>query len=420
MLDRTVAPPFLKSSSFPLITPEENQLPNGVHLFFIPGGTQDVMKIELTFEAGRWYETRIATAYFTGQLISKGTKEKSSFDIARIFDQYGAHLEVSPGLDFVSVSLYALNKNLAPVLQLLMEIISAPVFPDSELRQSQSVFIQNLKVNNEKTSFVASQNFRKNLFGDQHPYGTEVTEKAVHLLDRRSLQDHFTKYFHSPRVFVSGKIDPLNKALIGETLQKFRPGKHAQVIHHTVEAQRGHHQYLERKESVQSSVRMGARSLLRSHPDYVSVLFVNHILGGYFGSRLMKNIREEKGLTYGISSSVHGLKNDSYLVIGADVNKGNVELTFNEIRKELKKLRTTPISSDELETTRNHFIGSLQAEITTPFAHAEKIKTTTLFNLQKDHYQEMIKKINRIKPSEISATSEQYFHEDAFSKVAVG
>src|SRR5687768_1606762 len=111
MLDRTLPPPFVKSSSFNLLTPEEKKLHNGVHLFFVPGGFQDVVKIELIFEAGRWFENKLGAAYFTTHLLSKGTKEKSSFDIAQLFDQYGAHLEVSPGLDFVSVALYSLNKN---------------------------------------------------------------------------------------------------------------------------------------------------------------------------------------------------------------------------------------------------------------------------------------------------------------------
>jgi predicted Zn-dependent peptidase len=134
----------------------------------------------------------------------------------------------------------------------------------------------------------------------------------------------------------------------------------------------------------------------------------------------MKNIREEKGLTYGISASIHGMKHDSYLVIGADVNKENTNLTFDEIRKELKTLRSTPISQDELETTRNHFIGSLQSEITTSFAHAEKIKTIELFNLQPDHYQRMIRLIDKMTPSDVAFVSEKYLHEDSFIEIAVG
>ena len=419
MLDRTVAPPFVKSTSFNLITPEETKLPNGVHLFFVPGGFQDVLKIELVFDAGRWFEDKLGAAYFACHLLSKGTKERSSFEIAQLFDQYGAHLEVSPGLDFVSISLYSLNKNLAPVLQLLLEILSTPTFPEKEYTQTQSIFVQNLKVNNEKTSFVASKVFRKNLFGDDHPYGSEVEEKDVYALEALHLKKHFDDFLNSARIFVSGKIDSTNKDLITGSFLKLKPGQRTHSAQHSI-ASEPRHQRIAKKESVQASVRFGKRSVLRSHPDYVSILFVSHILGGYFGSRLMKNIREEKGLTYGISASLHGMKHNSYLIIGADVNKENVALTFDEIRKELKTLRSTEISSGELETTRNHFIGSLQAEITTPFAHAEKIKTITLFNLKPDHYQRMISKIETITPSEISAISEQYFHEDAFYEVAVG
>lgn len=419
MLDRKVAPPFVKTTSFDLITPAENNLPNGIDLFFVAGGSQDVLKIEFIFEAGRWHEEQWGTAYFTAHLLSKGTKHKSSFEIAQLFDKYGAHLEISPGLDFVSISLYSLNKNLAPVLQLLVEILSEPTFTQKEFDQAKSVFIQNLKVNNEKTSFLASKLFRKNLFGDTHPYGSELEETDVRALQPKHLQKHFGDFFDSPKIFVSGKIESENEKLIRDTFTQWRHSTGRKQVQHAIQSQ-PQHQRLQKKESVQSSIRMGGMSILRSHPGYVPVLFVSHILGGYFGSRLMKNIREEKGLTYGISASIHSLKHDGYLIIGADVNKENVDLTFEEIRKELKTLRTTNISSRELETSRNHFIGSLQSEITTPFAHADKIKTIKLFNLGLDYYRQMIAQIERITAADIIETSEKYFNESAFYEVAVG
>jgi zinc protease len=419
MLDRTTPPPFVRTTSFSLIQPEEKKLPNGARVFLVPGGFQDVVKIELIFEAGRWFEDACGAAYFTSHLLSKGTQEKSSFQIARLFDQYGAHLEISPGLDFVSIALYSVNKNLAPVLDLLVEILSFPTFPEKELKQTKSVYIQNLKINKEKTSFVASHLFRKSLYGDRHPYGREVEDADVSVLKVKHLEKHFSELMHSPKVFVSGKIEQQTRGIILAQIEKLKSGKKVHPLSPPINAP-SVKQHVEKKESVQSSVRMGLRSVLRSHSDYVPILFVSHILGGYFGSRLMKNIREEKGLTYGISASIHGMKNDSYLVVGADVNKENVDLTFEEIRKELKLLRSSPISEGELETTQNHFIGSLQSEISTPFAHADKIKTIKLFDLPDDHYQKLIGKIEKITPSEISAISEQYFNERDFAEVAVG
>lgn len=419
MLNRQVAPAFVKNSTFNLIAPEESTLSNGVRVFFIGGGSQDVLKIEFLFEAGKWFEQKSGAAYFTSQLLSKGTANKNSFEIAQLFDQYGAHLDISPGTDFVSVSLYALAKKLPPVFDLLIEILSSPSFPDKELRQSQSVFIQNLKVNNEKTSYVASKLFRKNLFGKDHPYGSEVEETDAQALTASDLRSHFDSAIRSAQVFVSGQINSENKDRILQGLARLRKGHTPESRSHTIAAVPANER-VEKKDSVQASIRVARRSVLRSHADYVSILFVSHILGGYFGSRLMKNIREEKGLTYGISASLHAMRHDSYLVIGADVNKENVDLAFTEIRKELKNLRDTAISPAELETTRNHFIGSLQSEITTPFAHADKIKTIVLFNLVPDHYQRMISKIEAITPAEISRISEAYFHEDQFYETAVG
>ncbi len=419
MPDRSTPPPFVRSLSFELATPDVRNLPNGINAFFIGGGSQDVLKIEFIFQAGRWVENKRTASHFTAQLLSKGTHLRNSFEIANIFDQYGAHLDISPGLDFVSVNVHTLRKNTGVVLELLMEILSTPTFPEGEFSQARSVFIQNLQVSNEKTSFVASQLFRKNLYGAGHPYGAIVQEEDPEHLDVDDLKHHFNTHFRAPSVYVSGKVDDNDKQVMLDHFSRYRQGIVQDSPRH--EITRGPERAsLEKEGSIQSSIRLGRRSILRSHPDYAPILFVSHILGGYFGSRLMKNIREDKGLTYGISASIHGLKEDSFLIIGADVNRENTELAFTEIRKELKELRSAPVPADELETTRNHFIGSLQAELTTPFAHADKIKTITLHDLPWDHYRRLIVRIDSMTPAEILRISDEYFHEESLIQVAVG
>jgi zinc protease len=419
MLDRTVAPPYVQSTSFDLITPEKHTLPNGVDLFFITGGSQDVLKVEIVFKAGRWFESKWGAAYFTAQLLSKGTTKKSSFEIARIFDLYGAHLEVHPGLDFVSVSLYALTRNLEPVLLLLQEILSEPIFPTKEIAQVKSIYLQNLKINEEKTSFLASKYFRKYLFGEDHPYGKELEESDINKLDVDDFKNHFQSFFVKPVVFASGKINEESAKLILRVFSNWPTGsiQERKSSSASVKAERV---VVPKKDSVQSSIRMGTYSLSRHHADYTNVVFASHILGGYFGSRLMKNIREEKGLTYGIHSSIHPLKHSSYLTMGADVNKENVTIAFEEIKKELYRLRTEKIDAEELDTARNHFIGSLQSEINNPFAHADKIKTLYLFDLSPEYYQQMVNTIAATTPETLINTSELYFNENKFFELAVG
>jgi zinc protease len=419
MLNRTEAPAFKKTTQFDLLKPESTLLKNGLAVHYLHGGQQDVIKIELLFRAGKWQEEKAGAGHFSGTLITKGTKTKSSFEIAKTFDFYGAHIEVNPGLDLISVSLYTLTKNLPSVLGLLSEIISESVFPEKELKQAKDIYLQNLKVNREKTSFQASVNFRKNLFGENHPYGRELEEKDIELLSTNDLLNHHTNFFKDCMIIVSGKFSGTNQELIDETFSRIERNPIKEKAHFP-NADKPARLIIEKEGSIQASVRIGKRFIGRNNPDYFDVLLLNHMLGGYFGSRLMKNIREDKGLTYGIYSSIHTLMQDNYLSIGADVNKENLEMTFDEIRKELKRLRSELISPDELETARNHFIGSLQAEITTPFSHADKFKNIMIYSLPQDFYNRLIHRIDTISSKDLINTAEAYFHEESFYEIAVG
>lgn len=419
MLDRTIAPPFNRSTSFVLIEPQKEILKNGAEAYFILGGTQEVSKVEVVFPAGRWFEKTWGAAYFTANLLSKGTQKKSSFQIAHLLDLYGAHLEIQAGLDYVSVSLYILNKNFEAAVALLLEMLTESVLPQSELDLLKSIYLQNLKINYEKTSFLASRLIRKNLFGETHPYGKELEEADLDGIGIESLSRHYAEGFKDATVFVSGRVSDSNMGHVSKAFASF--GLNAIGPKNFENPVLKHSREVIRKEgSVQSSIRFGKKSVSKLHDDYIDALFLNHILGGYFGSRLMKNIREEKGLSYGISSSLHTLKNDSYLAIGADVNRDNLDVAFAEIADELKRLRTEKIGAEELDIARNHFIGSLQLEITTSFAHADKIKNIVLFNLPMDYYQRMINRVEAIGSEDLLRVAKEHFAEDSFLEIAVG
>lgn len=420
MPDRTVAPPFKRSTSFALLQPEKVTSTNGAEIFFVLGGSQDVCKVELIFSAGRWFEKVHGASYFTAQLLSKGTKDKSSFEIAELFDRNGAHLEINAGLDYVSISLYSLTKNLEPSLALLRELLLESIFPPKELDQLKSIYLQNLKVNREKTSFQASNLIRKTIYGEQHPYGRESEEEHVNALQQEHLTKHYFQFFKSCTVLVSGKVAEHHQRYITDTIAPLAFNLLEYKSEAEFETKKLPRQILEKEGSVQSSIRIGKKIIGRSHRDYPDVLFLNHVLGGYFGSRLMKNIREDKGLSYGISSALHTMAKGNHLVIGADVNRENLNLTFDEIGKELKRLRTERIEVSELETARNHFVGSLQLEITTSFAHADKVKNILLFNLPQDFYQNLINRVDNISSDDLIRVAEMYFTEDSFVEVAVG
>lgn len=419
MLDRKTAPAFQKSNFFELIKPEKITLPNGIVMTVVPGGDQEVIKVELIFKAAKWQEPQAGISYFTAQLLQKGTATKDSFQISSELDQYGVHLEVSPGFDFTSITLYGLTKNMDRFFDLLLELITQPSFPEAELQQTKDIYIQGLRINLEKTSYLASRQLRKTLFGNEHPYGRDADVQDIEKIQREQLSGFHQKYFNNFDIICSGKItEPLLQAL-KKTFGTMAVASSASRV--VEKRERGiDHSYQEKENTVQTSIRLGKLTISRVHPDYPVLLILNHILGGYFGSRLMKNIREEKGLTYGIYSSITALQHDCFLSIGADVDKENRELTTQEIKKELKNLRTQRVGSVELETAKNHFIGSLQAEITTPFAHADKIKNMLLYSLPDNYYQSLLTKIDSVNESVLLETAVKYFDEESFSVVAVG
>lgn len=419
MIDRTVQPAFRKSSSFDLIHPETITLKNKLPVTVVRGGEQAVAKIEFVFGAGKWYETHPGVSYFASHQIQKGTESKNSYQISNETEQLGVHVEVSPGHDFSSIALYGLTKNIQEVFNLTREIITTPVFPEHELDQMKAIYNQTLKINLEKTSYLASLELRKKLFGPDHPYGRDAGLSDVSEIQRNWLIDFHKARFGNFRIICSGKItDTLLHALTDcfESLHlNALPEKEFNATHVVVSSG-----FMEKKDSVQSSLRLGRSAVNRIHADYPALLLLNHIFGGYFGSRLMKNIREEKGLTYGINSSVAALKHASYLTIGADVNKENRELALQEIKNEMHKLCDNLIAKSELETARNHFIGSLQSEITTPFAHADKIKNLLLFSLPADYYQQLILKVDALSAHDLLEAANKYLNPETFTSVTVG
>ncbi|MBY0433510.1 MAG: insulinase family protein [Cyclobacteriaceae bacterium] len=416
-LDRTQAPPFQLSSDYSLPLPEV--LSHGsIDIFAFRELSLDVVKVELIFASGKWHEPAIGISHFTSQMLNKGTRSKNSFEIAESLDSLGAHLEISPGFDVVAISLFALRKKLMPAMTILSEILSESTFDEEELRIMKEIFIQNLKVNREKTNVVASKEIRKSIFGSSHPYGSSIEEEDVEKLTSNTLKKFFEEDFALKAVFIVGRLSDSEvqevMTLVGSKSKKeSRPER--------IAISKGASLAISKPGSIQASIRLGKQCGPRTNStDHFESVMFNHVLGGYFGSRLMKNIREEKGLTYGIYSSLNHFLHHDFWMIGAEVNLQNGDQALQEIRNEISALQNQRVPHDELEAAKNYFIGSWQSENSTLFAVAEKYKGLYLWGLPNNFYMEMLSYIQELRPTQIQSIANKYFDASDLIEVRVG
>jgi len=417
MLDRTVAPPFVKAKNFLLPNIQPVRLSNGLSMFFVPGVQQEVIKIELIFEAGRWFEPKPGVAHFASQMLEKGTTSRNALQLAEAFEGLGAHIEIVAGLDNVEISLFALTRNWPQAFTILTEMILQPSFDEEELAIMKSIYLENLKVNLAKNSFVASQAIRRNIFGS-HPYGISIREEDVTAIDAQQLRSYHRQRVFPEAVFVTAP-SAISQDVLGKALDIFTHGSSNDSSQIPVKPG-SRDEVINKADSVQTSLRLGMRMVKKSHPDYPEMLLLNHILGGYFGSRLMKNIREEKGLTYGIHSSLNALQRDGFFMIGADVNKENRDLAFEEINREMLRLREEAVEAEELLIAGNHFLGALQLEVANPFSLTEKVKNIYLNQLPADYYQDLFDKVSAATPAKLMEIAATHFAPENLFKVAVG
>jgi zinc protease len=424
MLNRKLQPAYQNIDQINIIDPQISKLDNNITAHFIDAGTQEILKIDIIFDAGSWHQPKPPIASATSEMLMEGTVNLSSQQIAEKLDFYGAFIQPQPTKDFASVSLFTLKKYLPETIKILEDIIKAPSFPHHELTNFINKKKQLFLIEMEKVSNLARRASNEQLFGTKHPYGRNVELEDYDSLTREDLLD-FHRNYYSPqncKIIVSGKIDDSVTQIINqyfggkdwkqnEKIEEQKPESDHKIIKEKI---------IIKNNANQTAIRVGVKSILKTHPDYLKLDIVNTILGGYFGSRLMKNIREEKGYTYGIGSALISLKHEGILIIVSEVGNEYARDALNEIFNELKRLREEKISNEELILVKNYMMGELLRSFDGAFELSSAYRSIIDFNLTPDYFNQAIKAIKTITPDEILQLANQYLTEDNFLKTIAG
>lgn len=397
-------------------------LPNGARLHVLRNDAQPVVRLQVVFKAGKWYDPSAGVSLLAARLLLEGTRTRTARQIADEVAFFGASLDCEQGFDRATLTLYCLSRHLPQLLPLVQDVLTEPTFPETELALVKTRTIQNVRVERQKTSYLASESFSRHLFGPGYPYGVTFNETVFQDITSNQVRQFFQQHYNfaEAEIFLCGDATDEHITLLTERLGA-PAGSQAQAPTSlpapVVLAPRD---YVTVEGSLQASLRIGRQWPALSHPQTHALQVLVKVLGGYFGSRLMKNIREDKGFTYGIYASVQPREHATSFVIGSDVNAANAPAAIEEVQRELRRLQQEPVPLTELQTVKNYISGKFANELSTVFEQCDKYKNLVFYDLPTSYYSDFVAQVQATNAATLQELAQEYLSPESMIEVVSG
>ncbi len=425
MINRKIAPVIKDAIDYSLaLKPFQHSiLNNGINIYSINAGAQEVFQMELVFYAGNCFELQKGVAAATNFLLKNGTLNKSAFEINESFDYYGGYCNRACYNETSVISLHGLTKHMEKLLPVVKEMITEATFPQNELDVYQQNAKQRLKVNLQKAEFVAGRLIDSYVYGDAHPYGVYTNPTDIDALSIDACKKFYQQYYINGhcKIFISGKLPDNIHDILNCFFGDLSTSVNEIIIPKATLSPAFEKKYRIQNDNtaVQGAIRLATPFPNRHHPDFKEIMVVNTLFGGFFGSRLMNNIREDKGYTYGIYSYIQNHMQETAWIISTEAGKDVSETTIQEVYKEMKILREEKVTDDELLLVRNYMIGGILGELDGPFQIMAKWKNIIINNLDENYFYNSIDTIKNITSERITELANKYLRPDEFYELVV-
>ena len=396
-------------------------LDNGIELYYINEGSQELTKLDVVFEGGRHRESQKTLARSFGSLVKEGTKNHSSEEISAYFDYHGASYNVNSSLDFTTFTLFSLSRFFSDLLPRFSDIIFCPNFPDSELEKYRKNSLEKLLMDKSKNDVMAYRYLTANLFGEGSLYGYNSSIESFQALTRTALLDfHHDMLNHQKcALFLSGRYNLDVLETINTIFGQWNYTTPQPLSYNNPKIEPYVATY-DAPNKLQSALRFGQHFGNKNHPDYGNLSFLNNVFGGFFGSRLMKNIREDKGFTYNIYSDIDTMLMDGYFYIASELDGEYVNAALDEIYAEMEILKSEFVDEEELEMNKNYILGNLLNSVDGPFQEIRMVKSAVLNYQDMSDVKKIVDTFLNMTPEIIQETAKKYLNPDSFFQVRVG
>ena len=424
-LDRTKAPSIKQIAHFSIAKPERQVLSNGMPLNIINAGSEDVVRFDLLIHSGQLEQTQPLQAMFTNRMLREGTQQLTSAEIAEKLDYYGAWLDLSSSVNCGFVTLYSLGKYFPQTMEVLASMIKEPTFPENELKVVIDMNKHHFMVNNQRVDILARKRLNQLLFGNEHPLGQFAVLEDYDHISAETLRSFYSKYYSSANcsAYISGKVtdevvsciekhfgaEPWGNQLPKEPTPIFEP--------HPADVRRV---FIEKEDALQSSIKIGCFAPERDHEDHLDLRVLTTLFGGYFGSRLMSNIREDKGYTYGIVAGLLSYPRCSILGISTETDNQYVEPLIQEIYNEMDRLCNEKVPGHELDMVKSYMLGDLCRAYEKAFSLSDAWIFIETGNLKEDFFERSVTSIREASAERLQELAQRYFVKEKLIEVVAG
>lgn len=407
-----------------IITPEVTnyQSEQDVPVYEIRKEGCGIVTIELVFKAGRPLESTKLVSGACAALLREGAGSYSSEVISEELDFMGATLSIQSSMDFITVKGVCLKHQFPKFLDMIGVIIKEPHFKKEEWLMYKKKSIERLKVQLAKTDILSYRAVTEAMYGSDHPYGYNSAPEYYDAVNVDLLRDHHRQHIVADNchVFIAGDITDNDRKNIDGLCLKILTGESQDRMYRTPRVDSAPRQIFLSGGTHQSSIRIARKAFNRKHKDFSALNYVCNLLGGYFGSRLVSELREKKGLTYGIYSSMDSHLHDGDFMISTEVANENLSETLEGIYQEMESLRSDLVSDEEIELVNNYMMGNYLNLFDGPFNSIRAIKSLALLSIPLDELDTLIKSSLSFDASHIRDIANKYLDRNDFWEVIVG
>ena len=421
--DRNQQPEIYPVEKINFLEPEEHRLSNGSSVYMMHGGDQEIVKLDFLFRAGSWYDKRKLDSVMAASMLHEGTSSRKAAQLADTFDFYGAQFNSSPYYDNSYVSFLCLKKHLSTLLPIVSDIFRDSVFPENEFEILRQKRKQKALVDSKTVGLMAQRTFLRKVMGKNHPYAPIESYSYYDKVTRENAYDFYRKHYTSDRmnIIASGQVD---KELLQLLEQSFGAPWGISIDDEPDislwQAPAPEQFEVHKKGASQNAIAIGRLMPTLDHPDYPALRVLITLLGGFYGSRLMKNLREDKGYTYSVHASAIPFLHQGVLLIFSEVGTEVSNDAVKQIYSEMERLQNEPVPEDELEMVRSYMMGRILREFDGPFAMAQSFETIYEFGLGYGYYERLIETVRNITPAQIQNLAQHYLSPKDMIQVIAG